>query len=268
MTASGTHSPYDDLDLTLAEAGGGRPVLLLHGGGGPATVAGLAHHLARTGHVLAPVHPGWNGTPRPARISGVTDLADAYLRLLADRRLRDVLVVGSSLGGWIAAEMALRDTAGALTGLVLIDGVGVHVEGEPVLGVDGLDPREFAARAWHDPSRALFDPTTTSAEQRAAQQANMATLRAVAPVMHDPRLLPRLREVRVPALVVWGESDRVATPAYGRAYAAGFADAEFAAVPEAGHLPQVEQPDAVHALIDAYARRTATAARAGRAGTA
>ncbi|MGO4426794.1 alpha/beta hydrolase, partial [Streptomyces sp. MCAF7] len=68
---------YDDLDLTLSEAGTGRPVLVLHGGGGPATVAGIAAHLSSTAHTLTPVHPGWEGTPRPGWLTGVADLAMA-----------------------------------------------------------------------------------------------------------------------------------------------------------------------------------------------
>lgn len=104
---------YADLSLTLSEAGEGRPVLILHGGGGPATVAGLAQHLSRTAHTITPVHPGWDGTDRPAWLTGIADLALAYLHVLRERGLRDVLVIGSSLGGWTAAEMAVRDTEGS-----------------------------------------------------------------------------------------------------------------------------------------------------------
>ena len=103
---SDTAPTYADLSLTLSEAGTGRPVLVLHGGGGPATVAGIVQHLSGSARVLAPVHPGWDGTPRPDWCTGVDDLALSCLHLLQDRDLDDVLVVGSSLGGWIAAEMA------------------------------------------------------------------------------------------------------------------------------------------------------------------
>src|SRR6266852_6158181 len=92
-----------DLNLTVSDTGTGRPALILHGGGGPFTVAGIADHLAATMHTITPTHPGWNGTPRPDWFSSVDDIALAYMRYLEDNNLRDVLVIGSSLGGWIGS---------------------------------------------------------------------------------------------------------------------------------------------------------------------
>ncbi|WP_405015623.1 alpha/beta fold hydrolase [Kitasatospora sp. NBC_01539] len=254
-TASDAHA---NPPLTLSEAGTGRPVLVLHGGGGPATVAGLAQHLSRTAHTLTPVHPGWDGTHRPARLTGIDDLALTYLHHLHEHRLHDVLVVGSSLGGWIAAEMAVRDTAGVITGLVLIDAVGVQVETEPITDVFALDARGIAEHSWHDPDRHHLDPAAIPTEELARRQANMATMRTLAgdPYMHDPELLHRLGHVQVPTLLLWGESDRVVTPAYGAAYAEAFGNGRIEIIPEAGHLPQIEQPEATFALVDAHLRRT------------
>ncbi|MBV6699944.1 alpha/beta hydrolase [Kitasatospora aureofaciens] len=262
MPTDRTALVYEDLSLTVSEAGAGRPVLILHGGGGPATVAGLAEHLARTAHTITPVHPGWDGTHRPDWLTGIDDLALAYLHHLHDRRLEDVLVVGSSLGGWIAAEMAVRDTAGIITGLVLIDAVGVHVGTEPITDVSALDARGLAEHSWHDPDRHYLDPTRLPAGQLAVRQANMATMRTLAgdPYMHDPKLLRRLGRVTVPSLLLWGESDRIVTPAYGTAYADALGNGRFEVVPEAGHLPQIEQPEATFALIDAHLRRSSTRA--------
>jgi pimeloyl-ACP methyl ester carboxylesterase len=254
---------YTDLSLTSTEAGAGRPVLVLHGGGGPATVAGLAQYLSRTAHTITPVHPGWDGTHRPARLTGIDDLALVYLHALRERRLRDVLVVGSSLGGWIAAEMALRDSEGSITGLVLIDAVGVQVETEPITDFFALDARGVAEHSWHDPDRYYVDPADLPSEELARRQANMATMRVLAgdPYMHDPTLLSRLGQVQVPALLLWGESDRVVTPAYGAAYADAFGNGRLEVIPEAGHLPQIEQPDATFARIDAHLRRTSSPLR-------
>ncbi|MFL5994942.1 MAG: alpha/beta fold hydrolase [Streptomyces sp.] len=249
---------YADLSLTLSEAGAGRPVLVLHGGGGPATVAGLAEHLSRTAHTITPVHPGWDGAHRPAWLTGIDDLALAYLHMLRDRGLRDVLVVGSSLGGWTAAEMAVRDSEGSITGLVLIDAVGVQVETEHITDFFALDARGVAEHSWHDPDRYYLDPTGLPAEELARRQANMATMRLLAgdPYMHDPMLLGRLGQIRVPSLLLWGESDRIVTPAYGAAYADAFADGRFEVIPKAGHLPQIEQPEATLALIEAHLRQS------------
>ncbi|MET9145949.1 alpha/beta hydrolase [Streptomyces sp. NPDC004042] len=254
---------YADLPLTLSASGTGRPVLILHGGGGRATVAGIAAHLSRTAHTLTPVHPGWEGTHRPAWLTGVDDLALAYLHLLHDRGLDDVLVVGSSLGGWTAAEMAVRDTAGVISGLVLVDAVGVRVPSEPVTDVFALDARGLAERSWHDPAPFLAATAGAPPGEAAWRQADLATMRVLAgdPYMHDPKLLRRLGRVRTPALLVWGESDRVVTPAYGAAYAGAFADGRIEVVPRAGHLPQLEQPDATLALIEDHLRRTGSPAR-------
>ncbi len=252
-------STQTDFPLTVAEAGAGRPALILHGGGGPATVAMIAGHLAGTMHTITPTHPGWNGTERPDWCTGVDDLALAYLHHLADRDLRDVLVIGSSLGGWIGAEMAVRDFAGRITGLVLIDGVGVEIPGEPMadfFALDfALDARGIAEHSYHDPDRFYVDPATVPADQAAVRQANMATMRVITGDrdMHDPKLLGRLGRVHVPTLVLWGDSDRIVTPAYGRAYAGAFPDARFELIRVAGHLPQIEQPAATFALIDMFA---------------
>jgi pimeloyl-ACP methyl ester carboxylesterase len=249
-----SHAVHPDLSITLTDAGSGRPALVLHGGGGPATVAGLAAHLAESTRALTPTHPGWDGTARPGWFTGIDDLAMAYLDLIRDLELRDVLVVGSSLGGWTAAEMAVRDNAGAITGLVLIDAVGVAVDGEPIRDFFALDARGVAEYAWHDSERFYVDPATMPAESAARQQGNLATMRVLAgdPYMHDPKLLHRLAHVEVPALVIWGDSDRIVTPAYGEAYASALRGARFEVVPKAGHLPHIEQPGATFALVDAF----------------
>ncbi len=243
-----------DLPLTIHDAGAGRPVLVLHGGGGPATVAMIAGHLAQTMHVITPALPGWNGTERPERIRGIDDLAAVFLQYLEDQDLTDALVVGSSIGGWIAAEMSVRDGGRRISGLVLIDAVGIEVPGQPITDFFSLDPRGVAEHSFHDPERFYVDPATQTPEQLATVQANLAPLRVVAgdPYMHDPQLRGRLAEVAVPTLVIWGDSDGIVSADYGRTYADSFLDVRFELVNEAGHLPQIEQPAATFALINAF----------------
>jgi pimeloyl-ACP methyl ester carboxylesterase len=214
----------------------------------------LAGHLGETAHAILPTHPGWNGTPRPAELTTIAGLAAIYLQYLADEKLYDILVIGSSLGGWLGTEMALQDRAGLITGLILIDAVGIEVSGEPIRDFFALDARGVAEYSYHDAARFYVDPASLSVEQLAARQANMAAMKVVAgdPYMHDPSLLERLGQVQIPALVIWGESDRIVTPAYGAAFAAGFPQARFEVVKEAGHLPQIEKPAETFALIDEF----------------
>lgn len=256
-------TPALPADQPVTEAGDpdGRTALVLHGGGGPRTVAPIVAHLAPSFHVLAPTHPGWDGTERPAEIDSVPTLAAAYLeRLLADGA-RDVLVLGSSIGGWIALEMAAlaasdRRFDGLVGAVVDIDGVGLVVDGEPIADFFALTPRQLAEAAWHDPDRGFSDPALLTDEERAVQRSNGSTMLAVAGrSMSDPGLEGRLHGIAVPVLVLFGASDRVVTPAHGSAVAAAVPGAEFAVVPEAGHLPHLEAPDATWRLLDAFTAR-------------
>src|ERR1700674_2070477 len=243
-----------DLEITVTESGTGRPVLILHGGGGPFTVAGIANHMAEAMHTIMPTHPGWNGTNRPAWFSGIDDLALAYLQLLEDNDLHNVLVIGSSMGGWIGSERGGRDGAGRITALVLIDGVGINVDAQPIRDFFALDARGVAKYAWHDADRYYVDPATVPADQAARTQANLATMRVIAgPDMNDPKLMRRLARVRIPVLAIWGDSDGIVTPAYGAAFAQAFQSGRLEVVKDAGHLPQPEQPAPTLALIDTYA---------------
>jgi pimeloyl-ACP methyl ester carboxylesterase len=239
-----TNSPFTE----VSESGTGRPVLLLHGGGGPFTVALLAQHLAETTHVIAPTHPGFNGTARDESITNVRSLADAYAQYLIERDLHDVIVVGSSLGGWLAAELALGAAADCLAGIVIINGLGVEVPGHPIRDISKMTPAEFAPYSFHDPSNLRLPPPT--AEGLAIAQGNGAALaRLTTDAADDPA---RLAAIHTPTLVIWGASDRIVDTDYGRAYAAAIPGASFALIPDAGHLPYLENAPAVFAALDPW----------------
>lgn len=256
----------DGLTVRFDERGNrdGRPVLILHGGGGPQTVAGIAAGLSRA-HVIVPTHPGFEGEPRPEWFNSIDDLAFAYLELLERLNLRDVLVIGSSVGGWIASEMTLRDTSRRLRGLVLVNGVGIQVDGHPVPDVSTLAPEKLAALSFHNPAAFRIDPSTITPEQIAARKANTETLYVYdrQRLGGDPKLQRRLRHVIIPVLVAWGESDRVADLEYGRVYAQAFPNARFEPIPEAGHLPQIEQPERLLTLVRKFSISTRTTPTVG-----
>jgi pimeloyl-ACP methyl ester carboxylesterase len=153
--------------------------------------------------------------------------------------------------------MAVREDGDLTTGLVLIDSAGVLIEGQPVCDFFALDARGVAEYSYHDPDRFYVDPATIPPEQAARRAANVATLRILAsdPYMYDPELLGQLGQVKIPVLVLWGDSDRIFTPEYGRAFARAFPDAQFTLISEAGHLPHLEQPAATLGALDSYLRK-------------
>lgn len=247
------------LTIRFDEGGNGPPVLLLHGGGGPQTMLGLSNALSGYGQVLLPTHPGFSGEPRPEWFDSIGDLAFAYLDLLERLNLHNVLVIGSSMGGWIASTMALYDTTARLSGLILIDAGGIQVAGQPVADASTLTPDELAALSFHNPAAFSAPIPPEQAQMRAA---NLRTLYVYdqGQGMGDHKLQRRLGRVRIPVLVVWGESDRVITPEYGRIYAQSFPNARFLLIPEAGHLPQIEQPERLLKAVWEFVDRTAASA--------
>ena len=247
--------------LAISDTGHGRAILLLHGGGGSATVFGLSQALAAKARVLLPTHPGFDGTPRPPHMNSVVQLARFYLTLLESLGVSDVVVIGSSIGGWIASEMALAD-ASRLKGLVLINAVGIQAPGEALTDVSRLSRPELVRLASHDPDLVLASALPPTPERLAILASNAAALATydAGAAMMAPGLREKLASVTTPALVLWGESDGIASLAYGQAYAAAFASGKFASISEAGHLPQIEQPARVLEHIDNFIRGLDSAA--------
>jgi pimeloyl-ACP methyl ester carboxylesterase len=235
------------IDVTVhADGEHGQPFLLLHGGGGPQTVTTFAGLLAeqRPARVFTPVHPGFDGTPRPDWLTKVTTLAEAYAQLLDELGLRGVAIVGNSIGGWIAAELAALGSD-RISSVVLVNAVGIDVPGHPVADTFGLNPVELSRLSFHDPSKFRFDPAALSQAQLAIMAANRDALRVYAGpyAMGDPHLPERLAKIACPTLVAWGASDQVVDAEYGRAYAAAIPGAEFRLLQGTGHMPQVETPE-------------------------
>jgi pimeloyl-ACP methyl ester carboxylesterase len=236
------------VDLTFEERGEGQPVLVLHGGAGPQSVSAFAQLVAETdrNRVFSLTHPGFGGTPRPPELNSVAGLAAIYACLLDDLGLENVTIIGNSVGGWIAAEMALIDSP-RISDIVLLDAVGIEVAAHPVADVSGLSVPEIQTLSFHDPTHFRVDPATIPDAQKAIMAANGATLAVYAgsPSMVDPTLLGRLSGISIPTLVLWGESDQIVEPAYGQAYADAIQGATFELLSATGHMPQMETPDQV-----------------------
>lgn len=236
------------VSVTVTGHDGAQTFLLLHGAGGPFTVNPFADLLAARRHarVLVPTHPGFAGTERPETLTGVRSLAQLYVDLFERLDLFDITVIGSSLGGWVAAEIALLANR-RVSGAILVNAVGIEVEGHPITDVSALSPAGLIKLSFHDPSRIpVFGGPGAASEPGADIQA-LATY--AGRTMSDPTLLERLAKIDLPVVVAWGESDGIFDLEYGRAYADAIPHARFVPIPESGHLPTLETPERLLAAL-------------------
>lgn len=233
------------VDINYSDDGSGQTILLLHGGGGPFTVASFSRLMTAESdtRVITPVHPGFGGTHRPHSLTSIRQLASAYVALLDALQLTDVTVVGNSIGGWIAAEIAVL-ASDRVASVVLIDAVGILVEGHPVADFFSLSFAELAQLSYFTPDAFQIDPSTMTPEQLEVMAGNRTALAIYSGVdsMADPTLRERLASVTAPTLVVWGDSDGIVDPDYGKSYASAIPGAEFMKLAETGHMPQLESP--------------------------
>ncbi|HTA00406.1 MAG TPA: alpha/beta hydrolase [Streptosporangiaceae bacterium] len=244
----------------------GQPVLLLHGGAGPFSVAGFGELLSSTepARVITPVHPGFDGTPRPEQLASIASLAAVYAELLRELGLTDVCVVGNSVGGWIAAELALLESAAPdrrVSSVVLVDAAGLAIDGAPIPDFFSLTLDQVFDLSYFNPDKFRIDPAALPAERQAALAANRSALLLYAgTAMGDSTLAGRLPAIAIPTLVVWGAADRMIPEEHGHAYAETIPGAQFRLITEAGHLPQLESPAELLAAVWDFASSHAHAA--------
>ena len=240
--------------LDIEERGTGRPLLFLHPGEGLQPNRPWLDALARTHRVIAPNHPGFGGSSLPDWFGTVDDIAYLYLDLIRAMDLKEVLLVGACFGGWVAAEMAVRNTS-ALSGLVLAAPLGIKISGHldrDIAAMHSLARSEFMKKAWADPAHGEIDYTKLPDTELAgiARGRESLALFGWKPYMHNPRLRRWLHRIDVPTRLIWGDSDGIVTPAYGEGWRKEIAGATLQVIPNAGHYPHWEQPDAFAAAID------------------
>jgi pimeloyl-ACP methyl ester carboxylesterase len=236
--------------LEVVARGQGKPILWLHGEEGLDPGAQFLDMLAAHGSVLAPSHPGFGHSPDVSSIDTVDDLSYLYLDLVTERDLRDVTVVGASMGGWIAAEMAVK-CSDRFSGLVLVAPLGIKVgdrETRDIPDIFALPPDEVARLQYRDPARAAVDAAKLSDDQLTviARNREATALYAWEPYFHNPKLRQRLHRIKLPTLILWGADDRFVTAAYyGDAFKAAIPGARFETIAGAGHFPHIEEPSAL-----------------------
>jgi pimeloyl-ACP methyl ester carboxylesterase len=245
--------------VEIRRAGSGPPLLYLHAEQYFERVTPYLDALARKWTVIAPRHPGYGATSGATEFRSVDDLAYLYLDLLDELKLNKVVLVGASLGGWIALEMCVRNHA-RLSKLVLVSSVGVKFSGR--------EERDFAdlfympdietfPMLFADPKRHAPDYATMSSGQleELARERQMLAHYGWRPYLHNPALKRWLHRVDLPTLVVWGAADRFASQSYGQSLTSALPAAELMLIEGAGHYPEIEQSEATLRAIDAFVHK-------------
>jgi pimeloyl-ACP methyl ester carboxylesterase len=258
------------IELETLRRGSGRPILLVHGANPVSPRAPFVDLLAAQGEVVAPSHPGFGNSPRPEDFDTIYDLVRLYLDVL-DALPEKAVMIGFSFGGWIAAEVAVCGHP-KLDRLILVDPVGIKLGGREerdIVHFFNTSPAELARLAWHAPERRpegvyglgwqseIGDQMSDADMVLLARNWDALCLYAWRPHLYNPQLKHWLRRISVPTLVLWGAGDGIVTPDYGRAYAALIPGAEFQAIAEAGHHPELEQPGAFVNAVARFMRQSA-----------
>ncbi len=247
-----TVETIDGCNVQVLRAGAGVPVLFLHGATGLDWLPFL-HDLSDRYDVIAPEHPGFGRSGTPEWLTSMGDLAFFYLDVLERLKLRDVHLVGHSLGGWLAAEIAIRNTT-RLKSLTLISPAGVRAPGAEFGDLFYWSREEAIRHLYADQAYAEELLRSPPSENEVATQAkNTATsvLLAAHPLLHNPQLPCWLHRIDLPTRILWGASDVVIPAACGEIYRAAIPGARLDVFAHCGHMPMVERRSET---VDAIAR--------------
>jgi pimeloyl-ACP methyl ester carboxylesterase len=232
--------------IQIRRGGEGPPLLFLHAGGGAGEWLPFHGLLARHFEVIAPDHPGFGGSDDMPEVEGIDDLVYHYLDVLDRLGLDRVHVVGASLGGWIAAELAVHSPE-RIDRLALLGAAGLRVPGHMATDLFLMTPDQVVATLYKHPEPVLEAmPAEPDVDFVLAVYRDMAALARYgwAPYLNDPKLERRLRRVAAPTLVLWADDDRVVPIEHGRRYAERIPDATLQVVEDCGHAMYFERPDA------------------------
>ena len=257
-TASANRSTVTvgDTQVEMFSGGSGPDLLYLHGAGGNQGWQAFHEELSRTHKVYAPSLPGFNGTSRPGWVSTITDVAHFVQYLTQALGLGQYVLVGSSMGGWVAAEMAAMSQH-QLKGLVLIDPVGIKPKKGEIAEVFMVGANVRAKLRFHDTSQvANYEEYARdlTPEEVNTDHANreMASRLCWRPYMHNPSLPHYLHKVTIPALIVWGRQDAIVPVECGELYQQALGNATLKVIDNCGHSPQIEKPQEFQTIVGEF----------------
>ena len=243
-------------EVQMFSGGSGPPLLYLHGAGGNAGWQGFHETLSQKYTVYVPSLPGFNGTPRPDWISTIPDLAHFTLQMAQTLGLHDFVLMGSSMGGWLAAEIAAMDHHN-LKALVLIDAAGIRPKEGQIAEIFMVSGQTRASLRFHDPSQVPNIEQLTqemTPEEAAVDHGNreMASRLCWKPYLHNPSLPHYLVKVSRPTLIVWGRQDAIIPVECASLFDQALPNSTVSIIDNCGHSPQIEKPQEFAAAVDGF----------------
>jgi pimeloyl-ACP methyl ester carboxylesterase len=249
------------IELRRGGTGGTVPVVYLHSSQGEGAAMPFLEELADACSVVAPVFPGFGASEGLASIDDIEDASFHLLDVLDRLDFAQVDLLGLSLGGWMAAELATRWPE-RVRRLVLVNAVGLYVEGEPIKEIFGRPLDELAGDLYADPDHPVAQLMRAMAQAeinpgeipfdviRPMIQAQAATAKlGWNPYLHNPKLRGRLGRISGPALAVHGRHDGIVPRAHAEAYAAGIPSARLVELDDAAHMATLECPGDMARLV-------------------
>jgi pimeloyl-ACP methyl ester carboxylesterase len=238
--------------------GEGPATLYLHGAGLTRMWLPFYEGLAQSVDLIAPEHPGFGETEMPEWLDGLDDLVIHYDALLDALELERVHLVGYSLGGWIAAELAVFYPR-RLESLTLITPIGLRIPGKPLGDVFAMDPETLFMTMFNDPTNAAqILPDIENLDEIEHQFGEAATLARLAwNPRFDPKLERRLARVACPTLIARAQHDRLVPDEMAERYAELIDGARIETVPGTGHALVIEQPEKTADVIVTFIQETA-----------
>ena len=241
------------IKLHASRAGSGKTVLVLHHDIGTVDRLPFYDALAEKFDVIVPHHPGWGKSERPAWTRHPRDIAAIYAWLLADLGLTGVSLVGLGFGGWIAAEMSSLAPE-AYARLVLVGAMGIKPPEGDIADQAIVSYIDYPSSGFHDPAAftAVYGDVTTDQLEAWDIAREMCFRNAWKPYMYSQTLPHLLGGVRAPALVVWGEHDRIVPIIVQDQYVSALRYARKEVMSNAGHCVDMEQPEAFANLVATF----------------
>ena len=238
----------DGCKVRLRRGGAGEPLLFLHGASGAPAILPFMEKLAQRFEVLVPEHPGYGMSEEPEWLENIHDVAYFYLDFLQQLNLKNVTLVGSSMGGWMAMEIAVRDTA-RLKSVVLVSPAGVAAPNAQAADIFLMPPEVLIRNLFFDEKLAQARLAAPDDVDVSLKNRHTTARLAWEPRLHDPFLPKWLHRIDVPVKIIWGRHDRILPIAIMDELTRLMPKAQTFVVENCGHLPHAEKADEFVELV-------------------